>query len=112
MDEEGVTLCTEEVQDFLLLICNKSFSDVEDLIVGASLYEMDDIYEFGAEEYSGYWQMLGDEVCQEYLSTIVEINIFVRYIKTVLSIEDPCSKAWQQVKSRIASRPTTDAGRK
>ena len=101
MAEEGVTLCNKEVQDFLLLICNKSFSDVEDLIVGASLYEMIDIYEFGAEEYSGYWKRLGDEVCQEYLSTIAEINIFVRYVKTVLNIADPRSEAWQQVKSRI-----------
>ena len=68
-----MTLCNEEVQDFLLLICNKSFRDVEVLIVDASLYEMEDIYEFGAEEYSEYWRMLGDEVCcQEYLWTIAE----------------------------------------
>ena len=37
MAEEGAMLCNEEVQDFLLLIGNKSFSDVEDLIVEASL---------------------------------------------------------------------------
>ena len=72
-----LALCDGEVQDFLRYICGTSYDEAEDLVINAHLYEMADIYEFGAEEYSSYWQMLGDEICKKCKALIVEMKIFV-----------------------------------